>query len=245
MWLPPSENLTLGHQDVHVWQASLALAPASVQYLEQVLAADERERAARFHFQRDRVRFVAAHGLLRVILGRYLGDEPGRLTFSLGSHGKPALSAPANAPHPLRFNLSHSHDVALYAVARSREVGVDVERIRMDQDLMQLAARFFSPGEVAALRALPESILPEAFFNCWARKEAYIKAVGEGLGLDLRAFEVSLRPGEPAALLVTRHDPREASRWALHHLTPAPGYAAALAVEGQDYRLSLWQYPEG
>jgi 4'-phosphopantetheinyl transferase len=132
--------------------------------------------------------------------------------------------------------------VALYAVTRAREVGIDVELIRSDLKIEQIAERFFSHHEIATLRALPTELRQSAFFRCWTRKEAYIKATGKGLSLPLDQFEVSLTPGEPAALLSTQPDPNEAQRWSLRELTPAPGYAAALAVEGHGWCLACWDW---
>jgi len=143
----------------------------------------------------------------------------------------------------IRFNMSHSHGEALYAVTRGREIGIDLEFIRCDLEVEQIAERFFSQCEIATLRALPVSLRKHAFFLCWTRKEAYIKARGQGLSLPLDQFDVSLIPGEPSALLSTQPDSDEALRWSLQELTPAPGYAAALAVEGRGWSLSCWQWP--
>jgi 4'-phosphopantetheinyl transferase len=207
-----------------------------VQNLQLTLAADEIARAERFYFQKDREHFIVARGLLRLILSCYLYVAPDQLRFCYGSHGKPALAITSGQDR-LCFNLAHAHGLALYAVARGREVGIDLERLRLIPDAEQIAARFFSPRENAVFRALPSSKRQEAFFNCWTRKEAYIKAVGDGLARPLDRFEVSLRPGEPARLLSVEGDAQEASRWVLQDLTPAPGYVAAIAVEGHGWRL--------
>jgi 4'-phosphopantetheinyl transferase len=140
--------------------------------------------------------------------------------------------------------VTHSHGVALYAVTRGREVGIDLERIRSDLAVTEIAGRFFSRQEVAMLRALPTEEQREAFFRCWTRKEACLKARGEGLSLPLDQVDVSLAPGEPDAVPGTERNPSEASRWSLQELIPAPGYAAALAVEGHGWRLACWQWPE-
>jgi 4'-phosphopantetheinyl transferase len=142
----------------------------------------------------------------------------------------------------LRFNASNSHGLALFAVSCGRELGTDVERIRADVASDQVAERFFSPGEVAVLRSLPNHLQTTAFFHCWM-KEAYIKAHGEGLSIPLDQFDVSLAPGEPPALLSTQQDPVEASRWRLEELNPGPGYMAARAVEGHNWKLKCWQGP--
>ena len=210
--------------------------------LRHTLTTDECQRAERYVFEKDRTHFAVARGLLRVLLGRYLRQEPQHLRFTYGPHGKPALATDTGRA-PLCFNVSHSHGLALYAVTRGREVGVDVERIRPEIAQEKIAERFFSRREVTVLRALPTSLQAAAFFACWTRKEAYIKAKGEGLALPLGQFDVSLAPGEPAMLLRTAWDPQEAACWALQDLAPAPGYRAAVAVAGHDWRLTCWDGP--
>lgn len=234
---PPDGSLDLDRATVHVWQARLDQFAVRQGQMLELLSADERERAARFHFAKDRRHFIVARALLRTLLARYLNLPPHHLSFSYGPYGKPALAGEGESRALLRFNVSHSHGVALYAVARERDVGVDVEYVRRDMVGESIAERFFSAREVAALRALPAEVQPQAFFNCWTRKEAFIKARGEGLSFPLDRFEVSLDPKEPAALVSVRDDPREASRWSLQALPVEEGYAAALAVEGHAWRL--------
>jgi len=231
----------LGGEDVHVWRAALARTPREVEALKGLLSEDELSRAERFHFPHDRSNFVVARGTLREILSLYLGLPPELLQFGYSAFGKPELNG-APAETRLRFNLSHAGGLALYAVAAGREVGVDVEVVRESVPCEELAASFFSRREVAALLALPACDRTRAFFECWTRKEAYIKAHGEGLSLPLDSFDVSLAPGEPAALLGTRGG-REASGWTLRELTPGQGYAAAVAVEGDGRRLRCWRWP--
>jgi len=214
-----------------------------IQSLQRNLTADERARAERFYFRKDREHFIVARGLLRIILGRYLKIDPGQLRFCYSAHGKPSL-ARGSGGDDLRFNLSHAVELALFAATRGREVGVDIERIRTDFADERVAEQFFSSREVTALRVLPGNMQPQAFFNCWTRKEAYIKARGEGLSLRLDQFEVSLAPGEHAALLSTSGDTQESFRWSLRELVTDPGYVAALAVEGSSWSLRCWQWPE-
>lgn len=242
-WCPSPEPLTVGSDEVHVWCVTLDQTASRVQSLQHTLSPDERRRAERFYFEQDRTRFIICRGLLRTILGGYLGIEPSRLRFCYGPRGKPAL-AEISGGDTLRFNVSHSHGLALYAVTGGREIGIDLEHIRPIPEALQIAERFFSAHENAVLRTLPTSQKLEAFFNGWTRKEAYIKARGEGLTLPLDQFDVSLAPGEPAALLSTKGDLQEASRWSIQELTPASGYVAALAVEGHSWRLKCWQWPE-
>jgi 4'-phosphopantetheinyl transferase len=232
-WPPPPRFPHAIGTAVHVWSLQLDRAPPLLEALERLLAPDERARAGRFRFAIDRERFTARRGLLRTILGDYLELAPESLEFGEAEHGKPYLVRAA-VRCDLRFNVS--------------EVGVDVERLRPDVLDDDIPERFFSPREVAALRALEQPDQVAAFFRCWTRKEAYIKALGKGLQLPLDSFDVSLGPGEPAALLGTRPDPAQASRWSMQALSPDPAYAAALVVEklSQDLHGSLhcWSWPD-
>jgi 4'-phosphopantetheinyl transferase len=241
-WRSPGEGPILGNDEVHVWRAALDHDPSQVNSLLCTLSEDERARAERFYFEIDRERFIVARGALREILGVYLKRAAKSLSFSYGPHGKPALAQDAGGD-AIHFNMSHSHGVALYAVTRGREIGIDLEFIRESLEVDQLATRFFSQREIATLQGLPVNLRKHAFFLCWTRKEAYIKARGEGLSLPLDQFDVSLIPGEPAALLSTQPDSDEAVRWSLQELTLASSYVAALAVEGRDWSLSCWEWP--
>jgi 4'-phosphopantetheinyl transferase len=178
---------------------------------------------------------------LRAILAKYLNRVPQSVSFTYGPRGKPALAENWSNDR-ITFNLSHSEGLALCAVTRAREVGIDIEYTGRRTEVERDAERFFSPSEVHTLRALPSDLRRHAFFLCWTRKEAYIKAKGEGLALPLAQFAVSLTPGEPAALLSTDWDPNEATRWSMQELTPAPDYAAAIAVEGHGWSLSCWEW---
>jgi 4'-phosphopantetheinyl transferase len=240
-WRPSPHDLLLFHNDVHVWRAELNHSRRIAQTLFRILAPDERSRAEKFYFQKDRDRFIIARAFLRVILSRYLHLRPDQLRFCNGPYGKPALIG-IEGDKAVRFNVSHSHDLALYAVARGREVGVDVEYMREDFASEPIAERFFSRCEVEALRELPANRRTEGFFNCWTRKEAYIKGIGMGLSLPLGQFDVSLVPGEAAALLSVRENIPVASDWSLRELSPGPNYAAAIAIEGHNWRLSCWRF---
>jgi 4'-phosphopantetheinyl transferase len=233
----------LRSNEVHVWQASLDAPHPRLDMVLETLATDERKRAEQFYFQKDRRRFITAHGILRAILGLYLNREAKDVSFRYNSHGKPALVSESEEK-PIHFNMSHSHGVAIYAAAYGREVGIDLEFIQRDLEVEAIAERFFSRRENAALRALPINLRKYAFFLCWTRKEAYIKARGEGLSLPLDQFEVSLIPGEPAELLSTQPDADEAFRWSLQELTLAPNYVGALAVEGRGWSLLSWQWSQ-
>jgi 4'-phosphopantetheinyl transferase len=242
-WLSPVPSLTLSSNDVHVWLTKLDLSAVRVQQLAQCLVEEELRRAEGFYFKRDKKRFIVGRGVLRVILGRYLNIEPNCVRFSHDLYQKPCL-AERLGDGTLRFNLAHSNELALYAFTREREIGVDVEYIRNLPDAGQMANRFFSFRENAILQALPESQRQIAFFNCWTRKEAYLKALGVGLYQDLDQFDVSLIPVEPARLIDVEIIGDDASRWTLKALTPTAGYVAALAVEGHNWRPTFWRFPE-
>lgn len=222
--------------EVHVFVAWVD-APPDADALAW-LSPDERERAGRFHFERDRLRFAAARGHLRILLGSYLGMDPSALRFAYGPQGKPALSGDANARR-LRFNVSHSGGLALFALTADREVGVDCEQLRPVAGLEAIAERHFSPRERAQLRRVAEPEKPRAFLRAWTRKEAFIKCTGEGASRRLDSFDVTLLDGEPARLF--RVEQPAAARWWLEDLEPAAGYAAALVVQGHPARVSLME----
>ena len=218
-----------GHVDV--WATALDPAPAALARLRGLLSEDEAARAARFHFERDARRFTVARAVLRELLGAYVGVAPRDVRFVYGARDKPALASPLDDSQ-LQFNVSHSGEIALYAVGLHRRVGVDVEQLRALDDLEGLAARNFSAAECRALFALPPELRAPAFFACWTRKEAYIKAVGDGLAYPLNAFTVSLVPGEAARFVEIEGDPAAAQRWTLQAIDVRSGYEAAVAVDG-------------
>jgi 4'-phosphopantetheinyl transferase len=240
VWLSPPDRLALSSDSVHVWLIELAQPASVVNELESLLAEEERERAGRFHFARDRRGFTVAKGATRQILARYLNAEPHALLFDKGAFGKPFLRS-----GDLRFNLSHSGELALLAVASGVEVGVDIEEIRTLEDAATIAERFFSPGESGKLRTVLGSDAVEvAFFNCWTRKEAFIKALGEGLSHPLDTFEVTFLPNEKVELRV---DATETHRWSLSTLSVPDRYSAALVVErptpeGAVPVIACWQW---
>jgi 4'-phosphopantetheinyl transferase len=216
----------LGSDEVHVWHGTLAHAPATLAQAASLLSDDERERAARFVFDRDRLRYIAGRAQLRLLLSRYLGEPAASLRFAYGAFEKPYVPGCG-----LQFNVSHSADILLIALTRAGELGVDVEALGTDLAGEQIAERFFSPREVAVLRALPSELQATAFLTCWTRKEAFIKARGDGLSLALDSFDVTLAPGQPAALERTAWSQDEPRKWCLADLSDVDtGYVAALAV---------------
>lgn len=235
VWSPAPASLSLEPGEVHVWRVDLEQPEDVVHQFRGTLENDEIHRADRFHFEKDRRAFAVSRGFLRHVIGRYSQTRPAELRFSYGPYGKPALSG----EHSLRFNMSHSRGVALVAVTEGRELGVDVEYIRADFASEDIARRFFSPLEVEAFNVLPGELRVAAFFRCWARKEAYIKAIGRGLSQPLDGFDVTLAPGTPAALL--RADEDDTSRWSLADIDVGEEYAGALVVEGQISDIRCWQ----
>lgn len=228
--------------EVHIWRISLEPPPVAASALFPLLSAGERARAARFHSEAVGNRFAVGRGALRTILGRYLGRDPRLLEFRYGARGKPAL-ADGGGPSSLRFNLAHSRGLALLAVALGRDVGVDVEGVRHVPDAGALVARFFSAREGREYRSLPESEKVAAFFRGWTRKEAFVKATGDGLSMPLDRFDVSLAPPGPGPILLdARHRPEDAGRWLLRDLDAGEGFAAAVAVEGDGWRVRALRF---
>src|SRR5580658_1162587 len=235
LWSANPGRLALGPDEIHVWRAYLDFEPTSLRAFETTLAPDEKARADRFHFPRDRNAFVATRGILRELLGRYAGRPPSELVFDYGERGKPSLrGAPSQ---PIQFNVSCSQGLALLAFAMGRGVGIDVELIRPSFAGVEIAERYFAPQEIEELRALPPSLIAEGFFHCWARKEAYVKARGEGLQIPLRSFRVSLTPGQPERL-----ESADSARWSLHSITPEANYVGALVVEGKEPLIRYWYW---
>jgi 4'-phosphopantetheinyl transferase len=234
----PSE-LRLERGQVDVWHIGLDRPAPDVARLTATLSADELERAERFAFPELQRRFIVARATLREILGRYTGTAPDRVRFVYGSRGKPFLGRPASGG--IQFNLAHSADTALCAVTAAGAVGVDVERLRA-VDLPGLAERCFSVCERTELAGVSAARREAAFFAAWTRKEAYVKALGDGLAAPLDRFDVTLAPGEPAALLAIDGDRRAASRWTLLDLEVGDGLAGAVAVAAPaiEARLLRW-----
>jgi 4'-phosphopantetheinyl transferase len=239
VWSQTPANLTLVDDEVHVWRASLDVPSFKLQQFQKCLAENELSRANRFVFEKDRNHYVAARGQLRHILSFYLPQKPETFQFEYTSHGKPSLVG----DHGLNFNLSHSGKLVLYAITRRRELGIDIELMRPDFSGIDIAEHYFSKNEVAVFQRLPENLRPDAFFTCWTRKEAYIKAIGEGLSCPLYTFDVAFAPSEAPMLLANRTKPDEISRWSMHDFAAGDGYKAALCVEGFNLRVSCWQFP--
>lgn len=234
---PPS--LTLVPSEVRLWRVDLHASAQDASRWESLLSADELQRAKRFRFPHDRCHYAAVRGSLRSILAAYLNCRPGDLTFNYSAAGKPALAS-AWSDSGILFNVSHSGGAALLAFSRKREIGVDIEKVRHDIELETIAQRFFSAREQQQLAETNCSKRYEAFFRCWTRKEAYLKAMGAGLSLPLGHFDVSILPKDRHALLATRPDAREAERWSLMEVPAGDGFVAALCVQGTGWKLREW-----
>ena len=228
--LPPGPR----DDEVHAWAVPVDVPPAPPEVLRSVLSADERERADRFRFEDDRRRYIIGRGVLRVLLGHCTGTEPQRLAFEYGQHGKPALAEPGG-PAPLAFNVSHSGRWVLIGVTRGRAVGVDLERIRPLADLEAIAVRHFTAAEAARILAFRGERRTMAFFACWTRKEACVKAEGAGLSKPLDRFEVSVLPEDTVGRIRAGDAPGPGpTHWTLWSLAPEPGYLAAVAAGPPD-----------
>jgi 4'-phosphopantetheinyl transferase len=221
----------LKQNEVHVWLIQTRQANAPLARVTVCLSDAERDRANRFKFDVDRERYIVSHTAMRSILARYLGCDPSEIAYAIGAHGKPEL-APASRILQLEFNLSHSNDAALVAVAPGRAVGVDIEHIQQKLGWQEIADRFFAPGEIQKLHALPSGEQLRAFFTCWTRKEAYIKAKGGGLSIPLQEFEVSLARDEDPAILWHAEGAQETQPWQFGAIDSPAGYVASIAVEG-------------
>lgn len=224
-------------QGLVVWYCAFSKNVSLLPTLRRELSHDEIARANRFKFEKDRSRFVISRGILRMLLGAYLDMPPAALKFEYTSYGKPFLS-----DTDLKFNVSHSEDMAAFAFVEGTEVGVDIEKIKEDSDLMELARNFFSAREIAVMEKTPTTELARTFFRCWTRKESFIKAEGSGLSFPLDRFAVSLQEDHSAILEQTDWDPSEKDQWSLFSFTPHPEYIGALAIrtKGIELRYMDW-----
>jgi 4'-phosphopantetheinyl transferase len=234
-WVRAATLLALGDKELHVWRASLDLPPTLLHRMEVTLNAAEKERAGKFLITRTRERFIAARGILRELLGMYLGLDPDRIDFRYGPQGKPSLSAAHNSK--VSFSVSHSQGTGLFALAGGGAVGVDIEEVKADFKGMQIASHFFSDEEIAGLAKLPPQLADEGFFECWTGKEAYVKARGQGLSIPLRNFTIRFENGEH----ILRDE--AGTRWSCYALAPAPGFAGAVVAEGEGWSLRYYDWP--
>lgn len=247
----PQSAVRIAPREVHVWRASLAQAEDCLEYFASTLGEEERRRAGRFRFALDRDRYVAGRGLQRAVLSRYLGVSPARLGFQTNEFGKPELAA-EQAESGLTFNASNSGTRALYAIAMRRAVGVDLEEVRHLPDALLVARSFFAPREIATVESSAPGAQSLAFLRCWTRKEAYVKAIGEGLSVSLDEFDLSSgasnepqtgsgSPGRQTQWLVDApHASPVTVPYMVRELDVGEGFIAALAAEGIDWQLRLF-----
>jgi 4'-phosphopantetheinyl transferase len=243
VWRSPDVNHrpSIPTPEVHVWRARLSSSAGDLSRLGGSLSSEERERADRFRFEHDRARFVLGRIVARSVLGHCLQWPARDIQLILDRSGKPVVASPSEMT--LQFNISHSGDHVLLALAYNRRVGVDVEQVCEADDLNETAARFFSRTEYLRFQTIPERTKTESFYRCWTLKEAYLKARGEGLRLSPDSFDVAFLPGETPCLLETRFDPLDATRWCFRKLDLGSGYLAALATEvGPELQLKLWNW---
>jgi 4'-phosphopantetheinyl transferase len=231
-------------EGMEVVATRLDVGDEAVRRSEAVLSATERQRAGRFLFDRDRRRFTVARAGLRGLLAARLGVPPDSIELIYGTRGKPAI-APGAADSDLRFNVSHAGNFAAYAFATGREIGIDVEALRAVPNAADIAARFFSRRENEAFLALRPRDRPRGFFNCWTRKEAFVKALGDGLCHPLDRFDVSLTPGEPAKILRVDDTTGDDCGWRVESFSPASGFAMAVVVESRKCQPDSANTPSG
>jgi len=233
-WLFPPQVCALPSGSLQIWRTRLDLCSDSLSAYSELLSHDERSRAKRFVLTRDHDRFVVSRGTLRLLLGRYLQIPPDSARIEEGPQGKPFVVG-NRLSFDLKFSLSHSHGLAVFAFTKDKEVGIDLEKIRLDFASREIAQRYFSSQEVSELDALTPQLYAAGFFQCWTRKEAYVKARGQGLQIPLDSFSVSLAPERPPELLASDSDD-----WSIYSFEPFAGYAAAVVAEKDNWTLSFF-----
>jgi 4'-phosphopantetheinyl transferase len=242
-WELPPEELTCATRDIHLWLARLDVAENQRSYLEGILSPDECQRAEKFASDQIRAHFIAGRGFLRCILSRYLQMEPAQIRFRYNRRGKPFLER-SIGKDALHFNLSHANGLALFGFTRTSEIGVDIEYINDQTDIEQTVALVFSPAETAAFQALPAAQRRNAFFQFWTRKEALIKAMGDGFSLPLREFDVSQAPEKPVLPIAAPNIQSADKQWRIKDINVLPGYVAAIAREGNKGPVSFFRMPD-
>jgi 4'-phosphopantetheinyl transferase len=236
-WVPAATPPTLIDNELHVWRASLDLSSAVRERLQSRLNSEEKKRVEKLLIEKAREHFVAARGILRELLGAYLGVDAEKIAFRYGPEGKPSLSPEHNSR--ISFNVSHSNGMGLFVFASDREIGADIEYVKPDFRGMEIASRFFSEEESAALAKLPPQERDEAFFGCWTKKEAYVKAHGQGLSIPLRSFTVEFSKSKQVL------QDEAGARWSCYALEAAPGFAAAVVAAGENWTVKCWEWPAG
>jgi len=240
-WSQAVPGKFINSDEIHVWRVFLDVTTDEFEKLRESLSVDELARAGRFHFERDRKRFTIARGILRRILGAYLNKHPAKICFEYSVHGKPML-AHNPGDDDIYFNLSHSGAFALYAISLRKKIGIDIESIRDDVSVGQVAQQFFSQNEIRSLEKIDINKRSELFFQYWTRKEAFLKATGEGISFPMDQCDVSLISGGVWSPVIVQDNNRKISSLNVQDLFPGNGYAAAIAVEGGDCNISCWHF---
>ena len=234
MQLIMKERPDIGLKEVHLWNICLDQTGPSIDDFASILSEEEYNRANSYISETIRRRYIVSHGFLRIILGAYLNQDPSEVRIVSGPYGKPCLE---EGQETIQFSMSHSEEQALFAFAQKSRIGIDLEKIREIPNMEQIVKRYFSERENDEFFQLSPRDRPIGFFNGWTRKEAFVKAIGRGMTFPLRKIEVSLSPNVRAELLNAEGYPESMLGWSLHHLEPASGYLAALAVEGQNFEI--------
>jgi 4'-phosphopantetheinyl transferase len=237
-WTQPLQMPLLEPAEVHVWKISWSDEDIHLRRLQGILSPDERQKGNRFYFQKDRRRFIAVHACLRLLLGHYLQIDAASLQFDYGAHGKPSVAS-ESLKQKCSFNISHSRNLALLAFSGRQTIGVDVESIQPHLADEQIAKNLFAPEEIATLRSLPPHLRDKAFFSCWTRKEAYLKATGEGLSDSMNRFIAPMHQFEVSCFAGIVEHAEDNRSWFIWHLEPAPGYVGALATDAAECSLQL------
>ena len=240
-WNVPERLMPPGQMEIHIWRIKLDLPPEEVARLEKQLSTEECERCRRFRFATDQRRFIIRRAALRRLLAAGLKIVPEAVQFKPGAHGKPVVCEETDACD-LQFNCSHSGDWALIAIARGIELGVDLEQHKDLPDAGDLATRFFSASEIRELAGLPPSQKTVGFFNCWTRKEAFVKAIGLGLSFPLGCFSVSLATDKPATIVSVPAECGAINQWSMTHLGVCPDYSAAIVFAGENPRMKFFEW---
>lgn len=241
LWRLTAAPVSLPLDRLDVWRLHLEAA-TTLESDETLLSPEELVRANRFRFQKDKHRFVTCRSALRRLLGQYLAVPPRQVGFEYSEYGKPGLKISDN-PHRLSFNVAHSGDQALIAFGSGHQLGIDIEKVRGDLDTKSLSERFFSKRELGELRALPEAMQLPAFFACWCRKEAFIKAIGEGLSFPLNEFSVSVHPERCPVVEDIKGSAEAGLRWSLTDLAVGTEYRAAVAVDSLHLSIHTFSFP--
>lgn len=240
-WKTTPAKLGLSEDHVDIWRTALDLPLRQIDAYFALLSADEVARARRFKLKRKQREYIISRGMLRRILGQVLKRDPAGLEFAYTEHDKPVLEITRRGL-PVCFNVTHSHEQTLIALSLGHVLGIDIELVRPDVQFRQLAKRFFSAQEARELETYTEAGLPRAFFACWTRKEAFVKALGDGIAFGLNEFSVSVNPFDNAVALTTHWDPDEAGKWSLVNIPVGADYIAALAVAAQGYNIRYWLF---